>query len=169
MAKKEKKTKPVTEKKPRKVRAKMRSRQDSAAGHFADRLAANCKQYSDIMTAVSGYPGIDPNAVPSANVATLNELAEKNFVPARKNSGRKALAYVAGQKVALSADGIAMLKQFFPILGITDESEFFVSDGYVQGPKDAQLPLRFGSSDLLAPPVGFITKKWIAAAPQVSA
>ncbi len=169
MAKKEKKAKPVTEKKARKVRAKMRSRKDSPAGHFADRLAANVKQFNDIMTAVAGWPGVTEATSAAEKFAVLNELAEKNFVPARKNSGRKALAYVAGQKVALSPEALAMVKQLFTAAGVTDESAFFVSDGYVAAPKDTQLPIRLGSSELTAPPVGFITKKWIAAAPQVSA
>lgn len=169
MGKKKGNAKPAVEKKERKQRAKMRSRKENAAGHFADRLASNMKQREDIMNAITGFPGVDPlNQTVAETRTALNELAEKGFVPARKNSGRKAAVYVAGQKVALSAEALALVKQLFTAAGVKDDSEFFVSDGYVAEPKDTQLPIRIGSSDLLAPPVGFITKKWLGAAPSVA-
>jgi hypothetical protein len=161
--------KPATEKKERKQRAVMRSRKDSPAGHFADRLAANVKQRADIMKAVANFPGVSDDLSVGETVGLLNGLAEKNFAPARKSGGRKAVTFAPGQKVYLNADAVGLLKQFFPILGVTDETEFFVSDGYTAQPKDSQLPLRIGSSALDAPPVGFISKKSVGAQPFATA
>lgn len=167
MSKKSDKKKPEAPKKERKQRAVMRSRKDSPAGHFADRLVANFKQRADIVKAVENFPGIDAGDVYSM-VAVLNDLASKNFAPARKSGGRKAVTYAPGQRVFLDKDALGLLKQFFPILGVTDESEFFVSDGYTAQPKDTQLPLRIGSSALDAPPAGFVSKKSVSAQPFVS-
>lgn len=170
MAKKKTETKKSTEpKKERKQRAVMRSRRDSPAGHFADRLAANVKQRADIMKAVAAYPGVSELLPTTANIEALNVLAANNFAPARKSGGRKAVMYAPGQKVFVDANAIGLLRQFFPILGVTDESEFFVSDGYIAQPKDSQLPLRIGSSALDAPPVGFVSKKSVSAQPFVTA
>lgn len=148
-------------KKDRKVRDKMRSRKDSAAGHFADRLAANIKQREDIMTAVKNYPGVDPTVQTAHDVhKELAELAVANFVPPRKRSGRSAVTFVAGQKVTLAADAIQMLKTQFPkFVTEFDTAEFFVSDSHTDNSK-AQLPLRMGASNLDAFFLGFISRKW---------
>lgn len=144
-------------KKDRKVRAKMRTRKESPAGHFADRLAANMKQREDIMRAVSGYPNVDPTVQSAHDVClTLNRLAASGFVPARKKPGARGATFAVGQQVSLSDEAKALLKTQCPKVEVIDT---FVGEGYDGG---KTVPIRGGGSTLDDLWIGFVAKKWIA-------
>lgn len=148
---------PATEKKPRKQRAKMRTRKESPAGHFADRLAANAKQASDIVRAIAKYPGVEAGMGTGDLIAHLNDLAASGFVPARGRGGRTAVTFAPGQSVTVAPECVSMLKSLFVAAGI-DGAEFTIAQSYSPQPKDKQIPLCANGS-----PVGFVSRKFVTA------
>lgn len=158
MSKKDKPAKPAKEKKPRKIRAKMRSRKVSVAGHFADRLAANEKQRQDIYKAINSFPGVDPTVQTVETVhATLTRLAADGFVPTRKKGGRKGAQFTQGQEVHLSPEAVALLVTQCPKVATV---KTFVGAGY---DGSNVVPIRgngFSLDDLW---IGFVSKKWVNA------
>lgn len=144
-------------KKERKQRTKMRSRKESVAGHFADRLAANIKQHGDIMRAVAGFPGISQSATTAEVVSVLNSLANAGFKPERRKGGNRGPSYAPGQPIKLAPEAIALLKPQFPQI---DAIATFVADNYDGG---KSVPVRAGGSGLTDTWVGFVSKKLVAA------
>lgn len=167
MGKKEKKQ--TTVPKTRKQRAKMRTRKESFAGHFADRLAANIKQRNDIFAFVKDVPGIagveDISAVDAC--AVLNRLADEGFAPAKKRSGRTAVTFTPGMQVVCAPECVQMLQTQFPADDYAT-AKFFIGDSYAptgDKKKDTQIPLRKGSSKLTeGTPLGFVSRKWVSPA-----
>ncbi len=142
-------------KKPRKQRAVMRSRKVSVAGHYADRLAANLKQFGDIMKAVANFPG-SPSTVDA-----LNTLASSGFVPARKRGGRTAVTFTPGQSVTLADEARNMLRPQFPDI---DTASLFVSASYNPTDKTKSVPVKADVADLTGRWVGFVSKGFVNAA-----
>lgn len=161
MSKKNDKKAEKTEKKARKQRAKMRSRKDSVAGHFADRLAANEKQRQDIFRAIKDFPGVNPTVSSVHDVAeALESLAADGFRPERKKGGNRGPVFTPGQKVTLATEAIELLKPQMPDI---DTRDLFVSVSYVPGTKGA-IPVRANGAQLSDQWVGYVAKKSVSAA-----
>ena len=161
MGKNEKKKTSDTPKvrKPRKARAVMRSRKDSPAGHFADRLAANQKQYGDICKATAKFPGVAEAKTTDDMISVLNRLADAGFKPERKRGGRTAVTFTAGQMVTLSQEARDLLRpQFGPDI---DNVPCFIATSYTPTANMKQVPVRADVADLNGRWVGFVTKGWV--------
>lgn len=152
-----KKTASGGEKKARKTRAKMRTKKESVAGHFADRLTANAKQRADIMRAVSGFPGVDQVSTSDGVIAVLCDLADKGFKPERKKGGNRGPQFAVGQKVKLASEAVNMIKSQCPEVEVI---ETFVGVGYDGG---KSVPVRGGGSALTDKWIGFVSKKFLTA------
>ncbi len=154
MGKKNTTPKVAKERKPRKQRAIMRTRKESPAGHYADRLAANHKQFADIMKAVAHFPG-HPTSVDE-----LNDLAASGFVPERKRGGRTAVTFQPGQRVTLADEARNMLRPQFPDI---DTATVFVTTTYA--PNGVKVvPIRADSPELTGRWVGFVSKSFVTGA-----
>lgn len=158
MGKKDKtEKKPATEKKARKTRDKMRSRKESPAGHFADKLRAYSKQANAVMAKVEKFPGVAEAVTTEDVIAALEKLASESFVPARGKGGNRGTQFTIGQRVTLTAEAIAMLKPQQPNV---DKVAAFVGEGYDGG---KSVPVRANGPKLDDPWIGFVSKKWITA------
>lgn len=161
MGKKSDKPKVAKEKKPRKQRTVMRSRKDSPAGHFADRMAANQKQLGDIMKAVANYPGIAEAQTPSDVVSVLNRLADSGFAPERKRGGRTAVTFTPNQRVTLADEARNMLRPQIPDI---DTATLFVAATYNPTERLKVVPVKADSGALDGRWVGFVNKGFVNAA-----
>lgn len=159
---KKKTEKPATEKKVRKARAKMRSRKDSFAGHFADKLASNVKSINDVAKAIKGVVGVDVDRLMGAatlvmeRATELNTLAEAGFTPVAKKRGRQAQPIVAGQRVYLAPEMINQFKRDYPSI---ETCAVFVSDSYNAESDGNAAFLRMNGSDTQSPPLGRVSRK----------
>jgi hypothetical protein len=163
---KKKNDKPKTERKPRKERAKMRSKKESFAGHFADRLAANEKQRADIMKAIAVIPGATDDVLSVAGrVEFLNIAAASGFVPERKKGGNRGPQFKPGQEIELHPEAIAMLETNIPKV---KTAKLFVSTSYNPGGKEKTVPV-WADAPLTGTWVGYVSKKWVADATPVAA
>lgn len=156
--------------KTRKQRAKMRTPKDSFAGNLADRLAANRKQFDDVVKSAGKVPGFadvfDSAGSMDEVIAFLNAKASENFTPERGKAGRQAVAFVAGQQIIASPECVQMMQTQFPKHDFAT-AKFFVADNYAptgDKKKDTQLPVRLDSPALDAPFLGWNSRKWFTPA-----
>lgn len=167
MGKTEKKTekKVATEKKPRKARAVMRSRKDSPAGHFADKLSAYAKQTNDVMAKVAKFPGVEEakaNGLVGV-IDCLNQLAASGFVPAKGKGGNRGPSLTPGQRIYLDQASRDLLRPNFPAI---DTTETYVSTSFVPAENTKTVPVRGGSADLdKGAWIGFVSKRSVSVQP----
>ncbi len=157
MSKAPKAPKAVKEKKPRKARAVMRSRKDSVAGHYADKLRAAAKHANDVMAKVEKFPGVAEATGTDAILAVLETLAAEGYKPARGKGGNRGPVFTVGQQITLSQEARDLLRPQFPSI---DAQALFVGAGYTEG---KQIPVRAGGSSLTDMWIGFVWKKSVSA------
>jgi hypothetical protein len=152
---KTKSAKPAAEKKPRKARAPMRSRKESPAGHFADKLKAYSKQANDVMKKIEGFPGVAEASGTAEIVAALEKLAAEGFKPTGKRGGRKA-TFSVGQEVKFKPDFAATVAVDQPEV----TGRLFVSFSYKPETDGDTIPVRAGGPNLGdGPLVGRFSRK----------
>lgn len=142
---------------PRKTRVPMRSRKESVAGHFADKLRAYSKQANDVMAKVEKFPGVSEANSAQEVIDVLEKLAAENFKPARGKGGNRGPSFTVGQAVTLSENARNLIKTQAADI---DSLDLFVGVNYDGG---KQVPIRAGGFGLEARWIGFVWKKDVAA------